>query len=381
MPYRGSALVPAIEASGLLGRGGAGFPVGRKWRSVAERSEGGAVILANGAEGQPTSRKDRVLMSLRPHLVIDGALVAANAVGADEVILYVGTEHRPAIDAMRRALAERRRDLWLPVRLIEAPEGYVVGESSAAVRFVNEGVAKPTMAPPRMAEAGVAGLPTVVQNVETLAHAALIARYGSDWYRSAGRGETRGTALVTVSGTTPAQRVVEIEYGTTLGEVLERVGAWTTAGQGVMLGDSFGAWADVHAARDLPLDPIEMRRAGLRFGAGVIAVLPAGSCGVAQTAEVMAYMAGESAGQCGPCVFGLRAIAEVTERLADRRPTHGDLARIATWGRELAGRGACAHPDGAVAFLSSGMRVFADEFELHARGWCSVAGQVEARVQ
>ena len=278
-------------------------------------------------------------MSLRPHLVLDGALIAANAVGADEVILFVGHEHRPALDAMTRAIAEREREFAIPVRLVAAPLGYVVGESSAAVHYVNDGDARPTSAPPRIWEQGVGGRLTVVQNVESLAYAALIARHGPDWYRSAGRGETPGTALVTVSGTTPAQRVVEIEFGTPLGEVLERVGAWTTAGQGVMLGDSFGAWADVHQARDLPLDPDAMRRDGLWFGAGVIAVMPATTCGVVQTAQVMAYMAGESAGQCGPCVFGMRGLADAAGRLAARRPAEADMEHLARWGAADRGAG------------------------------------------
>ncbi len=374
LPLHGSAVIPIIEATGLQGRGGAGFPVGRKWRAVAERSSGNAVVVVNGAEGKPTSRKDRVLMALRPHLVIDGAIIAADAVGADEIVLFVGQEHRPAWDAMSRALAERQHEFPLPVRLVEAPLGYVVGESSAAVHYINAGDARPTSSPPRMFERGVRGMPTLVQNVESLAYAALIARYGDAWYRQMGRGETPGTALVTVSGTTPAQRVVEIEFGTTVGEVLERVGGLTRAGQGVMLGDSFGAWADVHDARELPLDPAVMTRHGLWFGAGVIAVMPQATCGVVQTASLMAYMAGESVGQCGPCVFGMRAVADATQRVAGRTPEPGDLERIGRWGAQLAGRGACAHPDGAAVFLKSGLRIFADEFALHMQGRCSVLG-------
>ncbi len=374
LPLHGPALIPAIESTGLQGRGGAGFPVGRKWRSVAERSKGRAVVVANGAEGKPTSRKDRVLMALRPHLVIDGALIAADAVGADEIVLFVGQEHEPALEAMERAFVEREHEFTVPVSLVVAPLGYVVGESSAAVHFINDGDWRPTMAPPRVFEAGVGGRPTLVHNVESLAYTALIARFGPDWYAGAGRLETRGTALVTVSGTTPAQRVVEIEFGTPLGEVLQRVGALTKAGQGVMLGDSFGAWADVHGARSMPLDPEIMRRNGLWFGAGVIAVMPASTCGVVQTAQVMAYMAGENAGQCGPCVYGMRALADATQRVADRRPGAGDLDHIARWGSQLTGRGACAHPDGAAAFVNSGLRVFADEFAIHARGRCSIQG-------
>ena len=374
LPRSGAAIIPILEATGLQGRGGAGFPVGRKWRTVAERKSGGAVIVANGAEGKPTSRKDRVLMSLRPHLVLDGALLAADAVGAEEIVMLVGEEHRPALDAMQLAINERAAEFRLPVRLVEAPLSYVVGESSAAVHWINAGDPRPTATPPRMYERGVRGLPTVVQNVESLAYAALIARFGPDWYRSAGRGETPGTALVTVSGTTPAQRVIEIEFGTTLGEVLARVGGLTAAGSGVMLGDSFGAWADVHDARDLPMDPAVMRRHGLSFGAGVISVIPATTCGVIQTADVMAFMAGESAGQCGPCVYGMRALADATRRVANRVAAADDLDRIARWGAQLAGRGGCAHPDGAVTFLKSGLQVFADEFALHARGRCSVVG-------
>src|SRR6202521_3657119 len=171
-------LIAELEASWLLGRGGGGFPVGRKWRAVAERASGGAVVLANGAEGEPLSLKDRALMAGRPHLVIDGALLAARAVGADNIIFYVGVEHRAAQAALRHALAERSRDLRGRARIVAAPGGYVSGEESAAVHFVNEGDARPTTTPPRPFERGVGGRPTLVQNVESLALAALIARRG-----------------------------------------------------------------------------------------------------------------------------------------------------------------------------------------------------------
>ena len=150
---------------------------------------------------------------------------------------------------------------------------------------------------------------------------------------------------------------MEIEFGTTVGEVLGRVGGLTSAGQGVMLGDSFGAWEDIDAARDLPLDPAIMRRHGLAFGAGVIAAIPPTVCGVVQTADVMAFMAGESAGQCGPCVFGMRALADATRRDGRPRPGSRTTSSASRAGaRSSPGRGACAHPDGAVMFLNSGLR-------------------------
>ncbi|MDQ6712210.1 MAG: proton-conducting membrane transporter, partial [Candidatus Dormibacteraeota bacterium] len=209
-------LIAELEASSLLGRGGAGFPVGRKWRTVAERSSGGAVVLANGAEGEPMSHKDRSLMAARPHLVIDGALLAAGAVGARDIIFYVGGEHRAAEAALRHALAERSADIRLQARIVTAPSGYVSGEESAAVHFVNAGDARPTSTPPRPFERGVGGRPTLVQNVESLALAALISRRGSAWYRGLGQRPARGIGLISVSGAVNHAGVYEVELGSTL---------------------------------------------------------------------------------------------------------------------------------------------------------------------
>ena len=205
--YGNGDVITTLEASGLLGRGGAGFPVGRKWRAMAGRATGRAVIVANGAEGEPPSAKDRTLMANRPHLVLDGAVLAADAVDADEIILYIGEEHEAALAAMRRAMQERRAGIRRGLRLVTAPIGYVAGEASAAVHFINAGDARPTTTPPRMSQVGVGGQPTLVQNVESLAAAALIARNGDDWYRSAGRLACRGTALVTVTGPVSRQGV------------------------------------------------------------------------------------------------------------------------------------------------------------------------------
>lgn len=365
-------VIPVLEASGLLGRGGAGFPVGRKWRSVAERSAGGTVVLANGAEGEPLSAKDRALMTLRPHLVLDGAQLAAEAVGADEVILYIGSAHVTARHSIEAALAERGRHTAVPTRIVQAPDRYVAGEASAAVHFVNEADARPTSSPPRMFESGVGGRPTVVQNVESLAYAALIARGGDAWYRSAGRATTPGTGLVTMSGV-PNPGVREIELGATVGEVGRSAGAERSRASAVLIGGYFGGWATPDEAWDLPLDPAGMRVAGHSFGCGVISFLPATTCGVTATAGIMSYMAGESAAQCGPCVFGLRAIADATERLAQGYADVDDLARIERWSGQLVGRGACKHPDGAVGLLASALRVFGDEFLRHAHRACGVA--------
>ena len=279
----------------------------------------------------------------------------------------MGEEHTAARAALGRAVAERGSALRLPVRLSIAPRGYVSGEESAAVHYVNAGDARPTTTPPRPYERGIDGRPTLVQNVESLAHAALIARYGDAWYASAGRGETRGTALITIGGDAPRKGVHEIELGTTVGEVAELAQGVRSRTRAVLLGGYFGAWASADEAWSMPLDPLAMRAAGRSFGCGVVSLLGADSCGVAATARIMGYLAGQSARQCGPCLFGLAAIAGATQRIADRRAEREDLARLTHWAGQVTGRGACRHPDGAVGLLLSGLRVFADEFSLHQR--------------
>jgi NADH:ubiquinone oxidoreductase subunit F (NADH-binding) len=364
------AAIGTIEASGLLGRGGAGFPVGRKWRSVAGQTGGRPVVLVNGAEGEPLSAKDRTLLALRPHLVIDGALLAAEAVGADRIVFYVGGEHREAAATLRRALAERR-DLGaagIAVDLLAAPDTYVAGEESAAVHFVNASDARPTVTPPRPYERGIGGRPTVVQNVESLAAAAQIARLGDGWYRERGRAEVPGTALLTISGAA-RDGVREVEIGTPIGEIAAMTGAGDRPDdrQAVLLGGYFGGWLSTERSWELPLDPIALRSAGSAFGAGVVAFLGNDRCGVRATARIMDWMAGQSAAQCGPCVFGLRAISDAATRLASGQPQRDDVERLERWSRQLAGRGACRHPDGAVGQLLSSLRVFGAEWELHQR--------------
>jgi NADH:ubiquinone oxidoreductase subunit F (NADH-binding) len=366
-------LIAAIESSDLLGRGGAGFPVGRKWRALAERQSGRAVVVVNGAEGELASTKDRVLMAHRPHLVIDGAVLAAEAVGADEIVLYIGREHHVAVAAMRRALMERADTIRQQVRVVEAPVGYVAGEASAAVHYINSGDARPTTTPPRVSVRGVRGGPTLVQNVESLAYAALIARFGAPWYKSLGRSITPGTALITISGAVETAGVQEIELGTTVGEVAASVGAVRRLVRAVIVGGYFGTWGSVDAAWDIPLDPAELRGQGLTFGCGMVGLLGTDRCGVAATAEIMDYMAGESAAQCGPCKFGLRAIADAAVRLAHGTAGKTDMVDIERWLSLVVGRGACHHPDGAAQLMVSALDVFGEEFSYHARtGRCSI---------
>ena len=273
-------------------------------------------MVANGGEGEPLSRKDRVLMEQRPHLVIDGALLAAGAVGAREVVLYIGAEHAAAIRAMQRAVTERPRFERDQLRLVSAPVRYVSGEETAAVHFVNSGVALPTSIPPRPYERGIDGRPTLVQNVETLAHVALIARSGDEWFRSLGAGNAAGTTLISVGGAVPQTVLIEVAQGTTVTDAVNAAGGLTADSDAVLLGGYFGGWVESSTAWGLVIDADQLRASGHALGCGIIAVLPSGRCGVVETTRILAYLAHESARQCGPCTFGLRAIAAASGRVA-----------------------------------------------------------------
>ena len=373
------ALIGVVEQSGLLGRGGAGFPTGRKLRSVA----GGrrrAVVVANGAEGEPASHKDQLLLRATPHLVLDGLLLAARAVGAQEAYLCLHTR-AVGLPAVRAALAERGR-LPIRVEVVEVPARYVASEGSALVNWIGGGSAVPLVTPPRLHERGVAGRPTLVQNVETLANLALIARWGADWFRSVGTPAEPGSLLLTVSGAVSMPGVLEVPTGTTIGTALELAGGDLRRTAAVLVGGYFGGWLPTAAAARTPLTHTALRAAGLGLGAGVLVALPPGACGLVETARVATYLAGQSAGQCGPCRFGLASVASALQAVATcDRQSRASAAEVRRLSPLVEGRGACKMPDGAIRLISTALQVFATEVDQHVRyGRCSHAGHRMAPV-
>jgi NADH:ubiquinone oxidoreductase subunit F (NADH-binding) len=363
LELRPDELRESVVRSGLTGRGGAGFPAGVKLESVLGRRVS-PVIVANGAEGEPPSGKDKALLAYVPHLVLDGALLAARATSSKSVVIAT-TE--VVHDAVARALAERPRTARIAVRTAVVPDRFVAGEETALVHFLNGGPAIPTLTPPRPYERGVGGAPTAVFNVETLAHLALVARFGAAWFRSVGTDDEPGSALVTISGAVRLPGVYELELGTPFARLLEQARADGDA-QAYLVGGYFGTWVDAAHARGLALSNAGLARAGASLGARAIVVLPAGACGIAETARVARYLAEQSAGQCGPCVHGLASVAENLEQLAHRTrriPPDGVLRRRLA---QIAGRGACRHPDGAAALVASALRVFPEELDRHLHG-------------
>jgi NADH:ubiquinone oxidoreductase subunit F (NADH-binding) len=368
-------LIDSIERAGLTGRGGADFPTARKMRAVLDSSRaafsdrGRAVVVANGAESEPISAKDRALLAGTPHLVLDGISLAAESIGAGEAFLCVDGEHEGLIRHLAEAVEARQRSGTdaTSVRVAAVPTGYVASEESALVHLLNGGPALPTFVPPRPFQKGVRGRPTLVSNVETLANIALIARYGPDWFRGVGTRAAPGSALITIAGSVRKPGVHEIALGTSMHEVMAAAGGLAEAPQAILAGGYFGGWLPASGALDLPVSGPDLRAAGASLGAGILAVVPESACGIAETARIARYLAGQSAGQCGPCVNGLPAIADAMEHIAWR----GRDPRAQNWLTQLfglvEGRGACHFPDGAARLVASALRVFAADVRQHLR--------------
>ena len=314
-------LIEEIRTAGLTGRGGAGFPVAVKMTAVAG-GRGRAVVVGNGAEGEPASHKDRHLLWLAPHLVLDGLQLAAAAVGARRAYLYVH-RHDQLLRLLGHALAERSAAGCdrIAVEIVAAPPRFLAGEESALASRVGGGPAVPTFKRPRVFERGVGGAPTLVQNVETLAHVALIARFGAAWFRQVGTAAEPGSMLVTAHRADGASLVSEVPLGAPLADVL---GLGRQPVQAVLAGGYHGAWIPAARAAALPLANAALRQAGASLGAGVLAALPPDRCGLAETARVLRYLAAESAGQCGPCLNGLPRMAGAFTELS--RPGPADAA-------------------------------------------------------
>jgi len=361
-------LIAAIERSGLLGRGGAGFPAAAKMRAVAGARRGRRIMVANGAEGEPASRKDQALLTRAPHLVLDGAVLSATAVGAGEVILCIKRDASAAVSAAVSAIGERRSSDGVEVSVVEVPAAYLAGEESALVNYLNTGRAIPTFVPPRPFERGLDGRPTLIQNVETLAHLALIARHGADWFRGLGAPDDPGSTLVTLCGAVAAPGVYEVPSGVSLGELVEHAGGPSTPIRAFLVGGYAGSWLAPERALDQPLDRASRRARRGKLGAGVVVALPATACGVCETARVARFLTEDSAGQCGPCVHGLGSIADALEEISEGTAESGTHLWIEKWAEDVAGRGACGHPDGVVRFVASALSTFRDEVLKHESG-------------
>lgn len=358
---RQNELVDLAENIDLRGRGGAGFPFAKKVQSVITSMEakgGRCAVVVNGTEGEPSCLKDATLLTRAPHLVIDGALLAARALGAEEIA--IGVTRTDVERSLRDAVAERSPDeRWVRVTLL--PERFVTGEGSALTSGLNGGNGLPSGRKIRSSDSGLSGLPTLLSNTETYAQLAVAARLGALGYRELGMPTEPGTTLLTVAGSW----VVETPMGVPLPYVLKLCGL--DPGQGVLVGGYHGKWLSPFAAHSSGISRESLKQFDAVLGAGAVLPLPEDTCPLGEVIRVAQWMADETAGQCGPCVLGLPAITE-SLRAVESGGGRAALEAVQNRVRTVRKRGACSHPDGTSHFVSSALAMFPEEFAEHAMG-------------
>lgn len=360
-------LVDLVEEAGLTGRGGAGFPTARKLRAAVGQD---VVLVGNAMEGEPLSSKDAVLLDRAPGLVVDGLSLLAASLGARRAVLATGPDV-PAAPVTAAARGTRVEVVALTDGFVAT--GFVAGQESALVARLDgrRGVPTDPLTPVR--RRGIGGRPTLVLNAETLAQLAVLARHGAGWFRSQGTPDDPGTFLAMVtgsaSGLVAAPGVLEAPRGTPLLSLLGRAGTALDRVGAVLVGGYHGAWIPARAL-DVLTTSSDLGRFGASPGAGVVHALDRDTCPLEMGSRIAAYLARESARQCGPCVNGLPRLARTLGQLADPATAAGTVAEVERLRRLVDGRGACAHPAGTLRFVSSTMTVFADHVEEHLGGEC-----------
>jgi NADH:ubiquinone oxidoreductase subunit F (NADH-binding) len=354
-------LVLAVADAGLTGRGGGAFPTAAKIAAVRGASRR-PVLVVNGLEGEPASRKDAIVLACAPHLVLDGAELTAATIGTTEVALCVAADRQELASSLTAAVAERTRDA-ITVTVHRVPRGYVSGEESALVQWLEKGRARPQFRSDKGVPLTMGRRAALVQNVETLAHVALIARHGPSWFRSTGSTSAPGTALVTISGAVDRPGVHEVALGTPLADIAALADP-TESIAAMLVGGYGGAWVS-HAHLLTPWEDVALARLGASVGAGVLVCLGSSSCGLSETAGILAYLAAQSAGQCGPCTHGLPALAHDVAALAAGSADEEVIERLQRRMAAISGRGGCRHPDGAIRLLRSTLTVFAVDVAAH----------------
>ncbi len=356
-------LAALADAADARGRGGAGFPFATKLRATAGRRR--AVVVVNASEGEPASAKDAALLLCAPHLVLDGAAATAHALGTREVHVVVPSERPHLRTSVERALKERRRSgERLSVQIHSAAARFVAGQSNAVLELMAGRPNLPVTAWTPAAVSGHGGRPTLLSNAETFAQVASLLRLGARDYSLRGTVNEPGTTLLTVDGDGPAPTVLEVEYGTSIADVVGTP-------RPVLLGGYHGTWATTEQVASLRFSRQELSDAGLTLGAGVVLPLSSDQCPVERTEQILAYLASQSARRCGPCLNGLPALAAAFSATIRGRES---TARV----RELCGlverRGACAHPDGTARLVRSLLVGFDEEVDAHAARMCLYRG-------
>jgi len=378
------AVIQEISEAGLRGRGGAGFPTGKKWSFTRECVEQPHYVVLNGGEDEPGSKKDRLLMENLPHLVLEGVILASYAVGASIAYLYINKEYKAANDSMAQALAEAKEssywgkkilggDFSLDILLVSAPSNYVAGEDSAAVEVIEGEEPLPRQKPPFPATAGLFGKPTAVNNVETLANLAPIIAKGAKWYRSFGTPESPGTMIFSLNDEVNQPGIYELPFGTPLRLLIEECGGGLKedkAMKAILPGGPSSAFL-LPDQIDVSLDHNSLRAAGSSIGCGVVRTVPEGNCIVEEVLRIADFFAAESCGQCPACRMETNTLAAMLKKVQQGQggqPLLEQFSKVIGFNK---GKGFCNLINMPGPPIESALRLFRSDFESHlANGRC-----------
>jgi NADH-quinone oxidoreductase subunit F len=369
-------VIATIADAGLRGMGGAGFPTHRKWQPVAAAGGADKYVVCNGNEDEPGTFKDRYLLEHTPHQVVEGALIAALAMRANHVVLYVNPHLEAGLAACRAAVeqwqehalfAELQAAIGSALSLAVVPSSglYIGGEETAVISSIEGRFPFPRRKPPFPAQQGVFGAPTAINNTETLAHVPGILRHGAAWYRDLGIGDACGTKLYSLSGDVLRPGLYELPMGTRLDELVFRHGGGMLQGKQFKAVFTGGPSNTLLTRRDLDvaLDFESVRERRSRLGTGAMIVVSEGTSIVRKVAEYVSFFAHGSCGQCPPCKGGTFQLTRLLDRIDTGRAVRADLVALENLCRILPGSGRCGLVDGAVTVVESSLHQFRDEYE------------------
>lgn len=349
------SVLDVVVASGLRGRGGAGFPVGQKWASAVQEADPQKYVVVNGGEDEPGSQKDRVLMERYAHKILEGVILSAYAIGAHEAVLYINSLYEHSRTQFERAIGEATRagflgpdvagsDFALSVRIHLAPQEYVASEDSAALEVIEGGPPLPRKKPPFPTTAGLHGKPTVVNNIETFGYIAAIVRNGAEWFRQQGTADNPGTMLFTLPTNLRHSGVVELPVGIPLRRLIEEHGGGLASGKAVKAILPGGPSSGFIAATDLdvPMDHQPLMALGSTLGCGVLRIIEEDECVVEVVDTIAEFFQKESCGQCPACQMETQTLARITAQIRAGRGSQAMLSQVEKLGAFAKGKGFCA---------------------------------------
>ena len=371
-------VIQTISDSGLRGRGGGGFPAGYKWSQVARQKETIRYVVCNGDEGDPGAFMDRSIMEGDPHKMIEGMMIAAYAVGAQEGYIYVRAEYPLAISRLKLAIEQAEAagllgenimgtDFSFQLHINRGAGAFVCGEGSALTASIEGNRGMPRVKPPRTVEQGLFAKPTVLNNVETFANVPMIINKGAEWYKTIGTESSPGTKAFALTGTVKNTGLIEVPMGTTLREVIFDIGGGIKGDgefKAVQIGGPSGGCL-VTANLDATLDFDSLKKLGAMIGSGGLVVMDNHTCMVEVARFFMNFTQNESCGKCVPCREGTKRMLEILERIVAGNGTLEDLDLLEELAKMITETALCGLGKSAAQPVMSTLRVFRDEYVEH----------------